>query len=207
MPQFGKAGHEEAFESASCIFYIPNTMQRYVIVKSSVVTSNNTTDDPPQGDSATDLLGALTSFHSSSSSSPSRSSSRSVNLDQNPLNNVSAPRRPGESTLRVENLMRQSAARKAQQQQKAGTTTVQDLKNHNLKKDLTKQITRRWRAGDVYAPHDLSGVEMMKWKRRSQPDHDVFDIINFNPEEHYRVCVYLDGLFDVKLATVANWAA
>jgi len=53
--------------------------------------------------------------------------------------------------------------------------------------DLSKQITRRWRAGDIYAPHDLSEIEMAKWKNRGRPVNDVFDVLDLNPLEHYRV--------------------
>jgi len=50
-------------------------------------------------------------------------------------------------------------------------------------------MTRRWNAGDVYAPHDLSGVEMSKWKQiqqKGRPKRDVFDILRINPVEHYK---------------------
>lgn len=53
--------------------------------------------------------------------------------------------------------------------------------------ELSKQITRRWKAGDVYAPHDLTGVEMNKWKERSQPTRDIFDVLDFDPMINYRV--------------------
>jgi small subunit ribosomal protein S18 len=53
---------------------------------------------------------------------------------------------------------------------------------------LSKQISRRWKAGDVYAPHDLSEVETAKWKKRERPLYDVFDVLDLNPLEHYRVC-------------------
>ncbi|CAD6444689.1 71b3d30e-2c26-4003-8ed3-518dc3459f90 [Sclerotinia trifoliorum] len=49
------------------------------------------------------------------------------------------------------------------------------------KTDLTKQIHRRWKAGDVYAPHDLSGIEMSKWKKRGKVTRDVFDVVAFDP--------------------------
>jgi small subunit ribosomal protein S18 len=52
---------------------------------------------------------------------------------------------------------------------------------------LSKQISRRWKAGDVYAPHDLSEVETAKWKKRERPLHDVFDVLDLNPLAHYRV--------------------
>ncbi|PSS27622.1 hypothetical protein M430DRAFT_92026 [Amorphotheca resinae ATCC 22711] len=65
-------------------------------------------------------------------------------------------------------------------------STVQELENAKRASDLSRQITRRWKAGDVYAPHDLSAVEMAKWKSRGKPTHDVFDVLDFNPLEHYR---------------------
>jgi small subunit ribosomal protein S18 len=54
--------------------------------------------------------------------------------------------------------------------------------------DLSKQITRRWKQGDVYAPHDLSEVEMSKWKKRGRPVYDAFDVLDFKPQDSYRVC-------------------
>ncbi len=66
---------------------------------------------------------------------------------------------------------------------KISADTYKDLADHNMRAGLTKQITRRWKAGDVYAPHDLSGVEMLKWKKRHQPEQDVFDVLDFNPEQ------------------------
>jgi len=66
---------------------------------------------------------------------------------------------------------------------------MQDLKEHMLASDLTKQLTRRWRVGDVYAPHDLSPVEMAKWKKgRGRMQHDVFDVLGLDPVAMYKVC-------------------
>jgi small subunit ribosomal protein S18 len=65
---------------------------------------------------------------------------------------------------------------------------MQDLKKHKLASDLTRQMTRRWKEGDVYAPHDLSSAEMQKWRRRGRPEHDVFDLLGLNPIEEYKVC-------------------
>lgn len=51
-------------------------------------------------------------------------------------------------------------------------------------------IHRRWKQGDVYAPHDLTGAEMAKWKklrRKDKPKHDVLDQLNINPLHHYKV--------------------
>jgi len=58
------------------------------------------------------------------------------------------------------------------------------------RKGLEMQQIRRWNVGDVYAPHDLSGVEQSKWKRLKQspqPKWDVLDQLNLNPMDHYKV--------------------
>ncbi|KAL4939652.1 hypothetical protein BDV06DRAFT_33437 [Aspergillus oleicola] len=46
--------------------------------------------------------------------------------------------------------------------------------------------TREWKAGDIYAPHDLSPAEMKKWKKRSPPTSDAFDALNINPLSMYK---------------------
>ncbi|KXT07513.1 hypothetical protein AC579_198 [Pseudocercospora musae] len=58
------------------------------------------------------------------------------------------------------------------------------------RQDLERQAShRRWKAGDVYAPHDLTGVEMAKWKklrRKPKPRYDVIDRLGLNPLDHYK---------------------
>lgn len=59
---------------------------------------------------------------------------------------------------------------------------------------MGRQITRRWRAGDVYAPHDLTGVEMNKWKKihqKGRPKKDAFDILRLNPLDMYKVSLHI----------------
>ncbi|KAK4168868.1 ribosomal protein S18 [Cladorrhinum sp. PSN259] len=51
---------------------------------------------------------------------------------------------------------------------------------------FVRQMPRRWRTGDVYAPRDLSPVEMRKWRRPSAPKTDVIDMLGFNPVDNYR---------------------
>ncbi|TVY33416.1 37S ribosomal protein rsm18, mitochondrial, partial [Lachnellula occidentalis] len=63
---------------------------------------------------------------------------------------------------------------------------VADVKDSERAGKFTRLITRRWKAGDVYAPHDLSDVEMTKWRRRTPPTHDAFDALDMNPLDHYR---------------------
>jgi small subunit ribosomal protein S18 len=100
---------------------------------------------------------------------------------------------PGNSTAsRAVTRLLQVSDRKERERRARGTTRsydgIEELRNHNMAVDLSKQITRRWKAGDVYAPHDLSSVEMAKWKKRDKPSRDAFDILDLNPIDHYRVC-------------------
>jgi small subunit ribosomal protein S18 len=99
---------------------------------------------------------------------------------------------PGNSTASraVTRLLQVSDRR--ERERRAGRITrssddVEELRKYNMAADLSKQITRRWKAGDVYAPHDLSEVEMAKWKKRERPNRDAFDVLDFNPMDHYRV--------------------
>ena len=57
--------------------------------------------------------------------------------------------------------------------------------------DLERQIYRKWKAGDVYAPHDLSPVEQTKWQKRRPRETDAFDQLGINPLHEYKVCYYL----------------
>ncbi|KAF7513202.1 hypothetical protein GJ744_010598 [Endocarpon pusillum] len=51
---------------------------------------------------------------------------------------------------------------------------------------MEKNFTRDWRAGDVYAPHDLSAAEARKWKKRKAPTTDAFDALSMNPLDCYK---------------------
>ena len=70
----------------------------------------------------------------------------------------------------------------AQRRQK----TLEDLERENTIRDLEFQATRNWRPGDVYAPHDLSPVEMQKWKTRKTGDKDAFDRLGINPLDEWK---------------------
>ena len=57
--------------------------------------------------------------------------------------------------------------------------------------DLERRIHRKWKAGDVYAPHDLSPVEQTKWQKRKPRETDAFDELGINPLHEYKVYLYL----------------
>lgn len=53
-------------------------------------------------------------------------------------------------------------------------------------------FTRNWQVGDVYAPHDLSAAEARKFRRVKAPNRDVFDVLNVNPLDMYKVSSMLN---------------
>ena len=78
------------------------------------------------------------------------------------------------------------------QQQEANR--LADAQRTYNRQDLEKQMTRKFKPGEVYAPHDLTGVEMSKWKkirrgerRTARGGKDVIDMLNINPIDHYKV--------------------
>lgn len=70
----------------------------------------------------------------------------------------------------------------------ANRTALADLRRSYTKRDLELQVARKWKPGDVYAPHDLSGAEASKWKKvhkRPRPKFDVLDQLGIDPRQHY----------------------
>lgn len=68
---------------------------------------------------------------------------------------------------------------------------AQRMKETANRANLARQSTRNWKSGDIYAPHDLSPQEMVKWKAPKQPKKDIIDMLGLNPLDHYRVCCCL----------------
>lgn len=69
-----------------------------------------------------------------------------------------------------------------------GGNMTQRAKEITNRANLARQSTRNWKSGDIYAPHDLSPQEMIKWKAPKQPTKDIIDMLGLNPLDHYRVC-------------------
>jgi hypothetical protein len=59
---------------------------------------------------------------------------------------------------------------------------------------LERNYTRDWKAGDVYAPHDLSAAEARKWKKKQSPTFDAFDALSMNPLDCYKVNCIIETL-------------
>ncbi|RDA89679.1 hypothetical protein CP533_3357 [Ophiocordyceps camponoti-saundersi (nom. inval.)] len=51
---------------------------------------------------------------------------------------------------------------------------------------LQRRMHRRWEAGEVYSPHDLSPVEMWKMRRKGEPNVDVVDALGLRPLDMYK---------------------
>jgi len=64
---------------------------------------------------------------------------------------------------------------------------MEDQKSQSESRILERFQTRDWKAGDIYAPHDLSPEEMKKWRKRHSPSRDAFDALNMNPLDQYKV--------------------
>lgn len=97
---------------------------------------------------------------------------------------------PSASAGRVQRLVEKSFDQKQRYfgDKEAANRAMAEMQQQKLSANLSRQVSRRFMPGDVYAPHDLSPVEMAKWKRRGRPVHDSFDALNLNPIDHYRVC-------------------
>ncbi|KAI0377279.1 ribosomal protein S18 [Hypomontagnella monticulosa] len=62
----------------------------------------------------------------------------------------------------------------------------EELREGSQQDDYLRQMTRRWKVGDVYAPHDLSPSEMSKWRRARSRKKDVVDMLGLRPLDMYR---------------------
>ncbi|KAF2773754.1 ribosomal protein S18 [Teratosphaeria nubilosa] len=115
----------------------------------------------------------------------------------NPVS-AAAPPSPGSpaSTTRntaafdlAANVVRESSAAR---QARDSASQLRDIERTYNRKDLEGQLPRRWKSGDVYAPHDLSGVEMSKWKKLSKKPRtnskgrDVLDQLGIDPLKEYK---------------------
>lgn len=80
-------------------------------------------------------------------------------------------------------LLEDASQKQAEQRKKSSEGLVKSAHAEAL----TRQIRRRWKEGEIYAPKDLGPLEMKKWKSRKTPDYDVFDVLNMNPIDEYKV--------------------
>jgi small subunit ribosomal protein S18 len=152
---------------------------------------NVISDEPPREPFSSSLS-------SSNDSTPPRSGSYSpIRLplgDRRGLNSYDPPK--SQATERMARLITSTIAKKDRDDRNAikraidaspNTSAREDMQRDAKAMNLSKQITRRFTPGDVYAPHDLHWVEMTKWKMRGRPKYDAFDALDLKPLDHYRV--------------------
>nr|XP_036589506.1 ribosomal protein s18 [Colletotrichum truncatum]KAF6801511.1 ribosomal protein s18 [Colletotrichum truncatum] len=116
------------------------------------------------------------------------SSTPVVARPENPISNIlNLDEKPQvHSADRIRGLINRGGKARAEGAAARKRTMLESLKEKKISDDYLKQMPRRWRTGDVYAPHDLSPVEMDKWRKPRRPDVDVIDMLGINPKDHYR---------------------
>ncbi|RYP38699.1 hypothetical protein DL767_002439 [Monosporascus sp. MG133] len=146
--------------------------------------------------------------NSSTSSSPSLTSAilemESASQQQSHQQQQQQQQQPMDATSAVSGLLYGQLARGQQAQARArghlwGTGGLgqrgdpnrnrhveEELRTRLTNDDYARQMTRRWRPGDVYAPHDLSPSEMGKWRRSTARKRDLVDLLGLNPLDMYR---------------------
>ncbi|KAI1363081.1 ribosomal protein S18 [Xylaria arbuscula] len=62
----------------------------------------------------------------------------------------------------------------------------EELGKRNVNADYMRQLPRRWRAGDVYSPHDMSPSEVAKWRKTTARRQDLVDLLGLRPLDMYR---------------------
>ncbi|OCK83710.1 ribosomal protein S18 [Lepidopterella palustris CBS 459.81] len=69
----------------------------------------------------------------------------------------------------------------------ARAVSAAQLEQSMKRGQFEQQMWRKWKSGDVYAPHDLTGSEQAKWKRtKTTPKMDAFDVLKLNPINEYK---------------------
>ncbi|KAG7115648.1 37S ribosomal protein RSM18 like [Verticillium longisporum] len=63
---------------------------------------------------------------------------------------------------------------------------LQQLRERKTSDDYMKQMPRKWKTGDVYAPHDMNPHQLARWKKKTAPKRDVTDLLSLNPLDMYK---------------------
>ncbi|PFH57037.1 hypothetical protein XA68_15596 [Ophiocordyceps unilateralis] len=75
---------------------------------------------------------------------------------------------------------------RAVEQTKQNEDIVKSMSKKQQAEDLHRRMPRRFDPGEVYSPHDLSPVEMWKWRRRTARRGDVVDALGLRPLDMYK---------------------
>ncbi|KAK1247429.1 hypothetical protein MKX07_002338 [Trichoderma sp. CBMAI-0711] len=156
---------------------------------SPVCALRDTSSNRPSSSSS---LLSINNYNNNSSSSSSSSSPRSSPYYNNNYNNKYRSNQqqnqqqqqgnPGDAA----NLMMTRLKRDGYATLRNKQAQVEQLRNQKNSADYLRQMPRRWEAGDVYSPHDMSPVEMQKWRKRSPRKADVVDALGIRPLDMYK---------------------
>ena len=109
---------------------------------------------------------------------------RTFNNDWNA--NGSAPPRSRTSTHEIQRLIARTDERYSRIRNQRAEVQKR-MEAQRAGEEYMMHMPRRWREGDVFTPHDLSGNEMRKWRKRQDRKEDVLDVVGVNPLDNYRV--------------------
>ncbi|KAL8384165.1 hypothetical protein RB599_006490 [Gaeumannomyces hyphopodioides] len=102
-------------------------------------------------------------------------------------NNPAPNRDPAADALA--SMLAETSTREANQALRTAQTRADasaSLRKEDQSNSYIRQMPRRWTAGEVYSPHDLSPEEIKRYFRRElKPRFDVFDVLGFNPLDNY----------------------
>lgn len=109
-------------------------------------------------------------------------------FNSNDNNNAAASRRnePERAVDAASTLLSRYGGRAAQAATRS-QATADSIREQKVSNEYLREMPRRWQVGDVYSPHDLSPVEMNKWRRKSQRKGDVIDALGISPLDMYKV--------------------
>lgn len=112
--------------------------------------------------------------------------------NQSTLLNLDTPSSPSPSGTHeaLSSIIRSSSGRRAANAEQKKEKTLEGLRARTTSDNYARQMPRFWKAGDVYAPHDLSPAQMRKWRSRAPPKKDVMDLLGVNPLDLYKVCLF-----------------
>lgn len=112
-----------------------------------------------------------------------------LNLDQpSPSQSSSSRPSPRDRNAAAKSIFDKMRASHTPNEAPMGERKVEgELRGKNVAEDYMRQMPRRWKLGDVYAPRDLSSSEMRKWGGISNVERDLVDLMGLQPLDMYRV--------------------
>lgn len=125
--------------------------------------------------------------HRPTTATPTSSTSSLLSIDDRANAAAAASQNAFQPKGTVANRMMTRFKDKANSALREKQSQLDFLRNRKISDDYLKQMPRRWAAGDVYSPHDMSSVEMQKWRRRSGRRTDVIDALGIRPLDMYKV--------------------